>query len=156
MDAGLRSDAPTEGDGLLFKEAKERWLRDPAVRARYLAGDFATVRQVNNMNRVVALAAQDGQPASEQAIKILKDSGCSDDQQLALHRRVSKTGSPRQHRPAVVDLCELTGAEIRDAMRGPGGLYGPVAWAHAFKHAAPKMPAEFVGLPETVQAFRVQ
>ena len=75
IDAGLRSDAPTEGDGLVFKEAKERWLRDPAVRARYLAGDFATVRQVNNMNRVVALAAQDGQPASDQAKEILTKLG---------------------------------------------------------------------------------
>ena len=56
----------------------------------------------------------------------------------------------------MVDLCDLTGDEIRDAMRGPGGLFGPVAWAHAFKHAVAKMPAEFVGLPETVQAFRVQ
>ena len=61
-----------------------------------------------------------------------------------------------QRRTAVVDLCELTSPEIRDAMRGPCGLYGPVAWAHAFKHAVAKMPAEFVGLPETVQAFRVQ
>jgi hypothetical protein len=75
VDAGLRSDAPTEGDGLVFKEAKERWLRDPAVRAKYLAGDTATVRQLNNMNRVVALAAQDGQPASDLAIKILTDLG---------------------------------------------------------------------------------
>ena len=74
-DAGLRSDTPTEGDGLVFKEAKERRLRDPAVRARYLAGDFAIVRQVNNMNRVVALAAQDGQPASEQAKEILTKLG---------------------------------------------------------------------------------
>ena len=71
VDAGLRSDAPTEGDGLVFKEAKERLLRDPAVRAKYLAGDIATVTQINNMNRVVALAAQDGQPASDQAITIL-------------------------------------------------------------------------------------
>ena len=75
VDAGLRDDAPTEGDGLVFKEAKERWLRDPAVRTKYLAGDTATVRQLNNMNRVVALAAQDGQPASDQAIKILQGLG---------------------------------------------------------------------------------
>ena len=75
VDAGLRSDAPTEGDGLVFKEAKERWLRDPAVRAKYLAGDFATVRQFNNMTRVVALAAQDGQPASDEAITILTKLG---------------------------------------------------------------------------------
>ena len=68
-------DAPSEGDGLLFKEAKERWLRDPAVRATYLAGDTATVRQLNNMNRVVALAAQDGQPASDQAKEILTGLG---------------------------------------------------------------------------------
>lgn len=62
----------------------------------------------------------------------------------------------RQHRTAVVDLCDLTGDEIRDAMRGPGGLYGPVAKAFAFKHAAKRMGAEFMGMPETVQAFRVQ
>ena len=59
----------------MFKEAKERWLSDPGRARKYLAGDFATVRQVNNMNRVVALAAQDGQPASEQAIKILQSLG---------------------------------------------------------------------------------
>ena len=58
---------------------------------------------------------------------------------------------------AVVDLCELTGDEIRTAMRGPGGVYGPVAEAYRLSsHAAPKMPAEFMGMPETVQAFRVQ
>ena len=56
----------------------------------------------------------------------------------------------------VVDLCELTGDEIRTAMRGPGGVYGPVAKAFAFKYAALKMPTEFMGMPETVQAFRVQ
>ena len=62
-----------------------------------------------------------------------------------------------QHRrTAVVDLCELTGDEIRNAMRGPGGLYGPLAAAYAFRHATNKMPAEFLGMPETVQAFRVQ
>ena len=75
VDAGLRSDAPTEGDGLVFLEAKKRWLKDPAVAAKYLAGDTATVRQLNNMNRVVALAEQDGQPATEQAITILKGLG---------------------------------------------------------------------------------
>ena len=75
VDAGLRTEGIAEGDGLLFKEAKERWLRDPAVRAKYLAGDFATVRQFNNMTRVHALAEQDGQPATEQAITILKGLG---------------------------------------------------------------------------------
>ena len=60
-----------------------------------------------------------------------------------------------QHRAtAVVDLCDLAGAEIRDALHGPGGLYGPVAKAFAYKHATPKMPAEFMGMPETVQAFQ--
>jgi hypothetical protein len=62
-----------------------------------------------------------------------------------------------QHRATVVvDLCELNGDEIRDALRGPGGVFGPRAWAHAFNHAVAKMPAEFMGMPETVQAFRVQ
>lgn len=75
FDAGLRDDVISEGDGLLFREAKERWMRDPAVRAAYLAGQHAIVRQVNSMNRVIALAAQDGQPASDQAKEILKGLG---------------------------------------------------------------------------------
>jgi hypothetical protein len=66
---------PTEGDGLVFKEAKERWLRDPGVRARILAGDFATVKQFNGMVRVIALATQDGQPATDEAVKILTKLG---------------------------------------------------------------------------------
>ena len=61
-----------------------------------------------------------------------------------------------QCRTTIVDLCDLTGDEIRDALRGPGGVFGPRAWAHAYRHAVAKMSVEFVGLPETVQAFRVQ
>jgi hypothetical protein len=56
----------------------------------------------------------------------------------------------------VVDLCDLSDAEIRDAMRGPGGLYGPVAWGYAFRWATKQMGAEFVGLMETIRAVRVQ
>lgn len=61
-----------------------------------------------------------------------------------------------EHRTAVVDLCDLTGDEIRDALHGPAGVFGPRGWAHAYRHAVAKMSAEFVGMPETVRAFRVQ
>src|SRR4029077_9689263 len=75
VDAGLSDYAPTQGDGAAFKQALDRLLKDPAVGQRYLAGDVATVNQINNMNRVVALAAQDGQPVSTEGIEILTKLG---------------------------------------------------------------------------------
>jgi hypothetical protein len=71
VDAGLSDYAPTQGDGAAFKQALDRLLKDPAVGQRYLAGDVATVNQINNMNRVVALAAPDGQPVSAEGVEIL-------------------------------------------------------------------------------------
>ena len=108
------------------------------------------------MNRVVALAAQDGQPASEQANRN------PDQTRATLMTSNLRFTVEFENRFTLATpngggrLVRATSPEIRDAMRGPCGLYGPVAWAHAFKHAVAKMPAEFVGLPETVQAFRVQ
>jgi hypothetical protein len=59
-------------------------------------------------------------------------------------------------RSVVVDLIELSGREIGDALRGPGGLFGPVAWAYAYCHAAKRMGANYMGRPESVKAHRVQ
>ena len=32
--------------------------------------------------------------------------------------------------------------ELEQAWCGPGGLFGPVAWAFAYQHAAKRMPPE--------------
>jgi hypothetical protein len=75
FDAGRTDYAPSEGDGLAFKQALDRLLRDPAVRTAYLAGNIETTAKVNNLNRVVALAAQDGRPVTSEAITILTKLG---------------------------------------------------------------------------------
>jgi hypothetical protein len=68
--------APTQGDGIAFKQALDRLLRDPAVGAKYLAGDIEVTNKVNNLNRVVALASQvDGQPVSDEGVEILTKLG---------------------------------------------------------------------------------
>jgi hypothetical protein len=74
-DAGLTDYLPSQGDGIAFKRALDRLLKDPAVGQRYLAGDIATVNQINNMNRVIALAAPDGQPVSNEGVEILTKLG---------------------------------------------------------------------------------
>jgi hypothetical protein len=70
-DAGLTDFVPTQGDGVAFQAAFERLTRDPEVRSKYLRGDIATQNQINDLRRVVAYAAQDGQPVSAEAVEIL-------------------------------------------------------------------------------------
>jgi hypothetical protein len=74
-DAGLTDYAPTEGDGVAFKKAVERYTKDPTVRQKYLDGDLEVTAKINNLNRVVALAAPDGQPVSDEGVKILTKLG---------------------------------------------------------------------------------
>jgi hypothetical protein len=75
-DAGLTDYTPTQGDGIAFKQALDRLLRDPAVRQKYLDGDIEVTAKVNNMNRVVALASQvDGQPVTAEAVQFLEKLG---------------------------------------------------------------------------------
>jgi len=57
-DAGLTDYTPTQGDGIAFKQALDRLLKDPAVRQKYLDGDIEVTAKVNNMNRVTAEAVQ--------------------------------------------------------------------------------------------------
>jgi hypothetical protein len=75
-DAGLTDYAPTQGDGIAFKQALDRLLKDPAVRQKYLDGDIEVTNKVNSMNRVVALASQvDGQPVTDEAVGFLTKLG---------------------------------------------------------------------------------
>ena len=56
----------------------------------------------------------------------------------------------------VVDLGEFTVRELEQAWCGPGGLFGPVAWAHAYRHAARRTSPDYIGLPASVKAHRLQ
>jgi hypothetical protein len=70
-DAGLTDYLPSQGDGAAFKQALDRFLKDPATQKKYLDGDIEVTNKVNNLNRVVALAAPDGMPISDEGITIL-------------------------------------------------------------------------------------
>jgi hypothetical protein len=75
-DAGLTDYVPTQGDGIAFKNAVTRYLKDPVVQKKYLDGDIEVTAKVNNMNRVVALASQvDGRPVTDEAVKFLEKLG---------------------------------------------------------------------------------
>ena len=56
----------------------------------------------------------------------------------------------------VVDLGEFTVRELEQAWGGPGKLYGPVAKAFAYQHAAKRTPPDYIGLPASVKAHRLQ
>jgi hypothetical protein len=75
-DAGLTDYAPTEGDGVAFKKAFDRMMKDPAVRTKYLEGTIdEDTNKAKNLLRVVALAAPDGQPVSNEGVEILTKLG---------------------------------------------------------------------------------
>ena len=75
-DAGLTDYAPTQGDGIAFKRAFDRLMTAPAVRTKYLDGVIDEVtNKAKNLLRVVALAAPDGQPVSDEGVKILTKLG---------------------------------------------------------------------------------
>jgi hypothetical protein len=76
FDAGRETYQPTQGDGVAFKKALDRFLKDPATQKKYLDGDIEVTNKVNNLNRVVALASQvDGQPVSDEGVEILTKLG---------------------------------------------------------------------------------
>jgi hypothetical protein len=71
LDSGARTDRPTEGDAVLMRQVRDQYFRDPSNRQAFLAGDLKATRLMGAFNRVIALAAPDGQPASEEAHNIL-------------------------------------------------------------------------------------
>jgi hypothetical protein len=74
-DRGLTDYLPTEGDGRAFKIAFDRLMKDPAVQKKYLDGDVEVTNKANAMLRVVALAAPDGQPVTDEAVQFLEKLG---------------------------------------------------------------------------------
>lgn len=64
LDSGKRTDRPTAGDGAAAQAALNRLTKDPAFGKRYLTGEIAATNLVNTLNRVIAYAADDGQPVS--------------------------------------------------------------------------------------------
>jgi hypothetical protein len=63
--------------------------------------------------------------------------------------------SGAQH-TVLVDLGEFTVQELEQTSTGPGKYTGPVAGAFAYQHAARRMGAQYVGLPETVRAHKAR
>ena len=61
-------------------------------------------------------------------------------------------------RAVVIDLAEFTARELEVAWFGPGKYEGPAAWAFAYQHATRLMASEadYIGLPASVRAHRVQ
>jgi hypothetical protein len=72
LDAGLREDRPTQGDGAACKQTIDRLLKDAGFRQKYLSGDIAAVNNINALNRIIAYAANDGQPLSDDVMKQLE------------------------------------------------------------------------------------
>ena len=74
LDSGARSDTGTEGDGIAFKAFRDRLMRSPELREKYLNGSSPKLTSLMNaLNRVIALAAQDGRPLSQEGREILSE-----------------------------------------------------------------------------------
>jgi hypothetical protein len=71
LDAGLREDRPTQGDGHACQQMIDRLLKDAGFREKYLAGDIAAVNNINALARIVSYAADDGKTLSEDVAKQL-------------------------------------------------------------------------------------
>ena len=65
LDAGLHDYRPTEGEGLAAKNLLERLMRNSEFGKRYLNGDTAVADLVNELNRWIAFARDDGKPVSD-------------------------------------------------------------------------------------------
>jgi hypothetical protein len=67
--------APTEGDGIYAKQVLDRYLKSPEMRDKFLNGDPEVSRRVHGLNRLRALALQDGKPVTKDVIEILRKDG---------------------------------------------------------------------------------
>jgi hypothetical protein len=64
----------SEGDGLAFKAFRDRLMKSPELREKYLNGSSPKLTSLMNaLNRVIALAAQDGRPLSAEGREILSE-----------------------------------------------------------------------------------
>jgi hypothetical protein len=65
IDAGVRTDRPSQGDGAACRQVLDRLIKNPEWRQRVLAGDVRANNLKNALDRVIAYAGNDGQPASD-------------------------------------------------------------------------------------------
>jgi hypothetical protein len=75
LDAGIRTDRPTTGDGRACQIAKDRLLADPDFARKVLSNDIKANAMLADLNRVIVYAGDDGKPASEYLLKKLADRG---------------------------------------------------------------------------------
>lgn len=75
LDAGTRTDRPTQGDALLAREARDKFFKDPDNRKRFLEGGLKEKRMMSAFNRVIAIAEQDGKPATAEMHTFLQQIG---------------------------------------------------------------------------------
>src|SRR5262245_46020716 len=74
LDSG-GTDRPTSGDGVAAKAALNRLTRDPAFGKKYLEGEVEATNLVNGLNRIIALAGDDNQPATAPFNSFLQERG---------------------------------------------------------------------------------
>ena len=75
LDAGIRTDLPTTGDGRACQQAKDRLMKDPEFARKVLSNDLQANAMLADLNRLIVYAADDGKPASEYVLKKLADRG---------------------------------------------------------------------------------
>jgi hypothetical protein len=71
LDSGKRTDRPTAGDGEACRLALDRLSKDADFARKFDAGDMKARKIFGALTRVMAYAADDGQPASEAVLKTL-------------------------------------------------------------------------------------
>ena len=71
LDAGVRTDRPSQGDGVVCKQALDRLIKNPEWRQRMLSGDIRANNLMGTLSRIVAYSADDGLPAAENTVRQL-------------------------------------------------------------------------------------
>jgi hypothetical protein len=71
LDTGVRTDRPTAGDGTACRQALDRLMKDPEFVRGALNGELKATKLRVALSNVIAMAADDGQPATEPVLKYL-------------------------------------------------------------------------------------
>jgi hypothetical protein len=75
LDSGKRVDRPTSGDRIAFEQARARLLNSPEYVRKCLSGDIRANNLRTALDRVIAIAADDGQPLTEYGQHVLSELG---------------------------------------------------------------------------------
>ena len=74
LDSGARTDRGTEGDALALKAFRDRMMRSPELRQKYLSNSNPKLTSlVNALTRTIALCATDGRPLSAEGRSLLAE-----------------------------------------------------------------------------------